>query len=70
MSDKLTNEEFAAKCEWEGIEYAFTEYGLGADDLIDQSSELYFAARAVDSVKRQWEDAVARLEAALEDYES
>lgn len=66
---KMTEQEFAAKCEHEGVEYAVNEYGLSADDL-EPGSLLHAAMVAVDYVKPAWQKAIAALEDALEDIES
>lgn len=65
---KMTEQDFAAKCEYEGVEYAVNEYGLSADDL-EPGSPLHAAMLAVDYVKPSWQRAIAALESALEDIE-
>lgn len=39
MSEKMTVERFFEKVAWEGVEYAFTGYGLSADDLDDDTPQ-------------------------------
>ena len=66
MPEKMTDQEFAAKCEWEGVEYAVAEYGLSAQHLADDSPLRPLMER-VDAVKGKWAAAINALEAALED---
>lgn len=48
MSHRLTPEEFVVKVDAEGLEYAFTTYGLTEDDLDpDADPELYDAVKAL-----------------------
>lgn len=68
MTKKMTDREFAAKCDWEGLEYAVTEYGLSADYLHDDSSLRPLVER-VDDVKHEWMAAIIALEDALEEVE-
>lgn len=69
MSKKMTPEEFAAKLDWEGVEYGVTEYGLTADDL-EPGTPLHAAMLGVDYVRPAWQKALGVLEDALEDIES
>ena len=64
----MTPAEFAAKCEWEGVEYAVTEYGLNASD-VEPGTPLHSAMVAVDAAKKPWMDAIRNLEAVIEDIE-
>jgi hypothetical protein len=64
----MTEQEFAAKCEWEGVEYAVTEYGLTAAD-VEEGTPVHAAMLAVDSAKKPWMDAIRNLEAVLEDVD-
>ena len=64
----MTPAEFAAKCEYEGVEYAVTEYGLSAGDL-KAGTPLHAAMLAVDRAKGPWMDAIRNLEFLLEDIE-
>lgn len=64
----MTPAEFAAKCEWEGVQYAVTDYGLSAGDL-ESGTPLHAAMVAVDAAKKPWMDAIRNLEALIEDIE-
>lgn len=58
---KMTDLEFAQKCEYEGIDYAVTDYGLSADSLEDRDSELYEAMLELDKIKDRWMDALSEV---------
>lgn len=68
MTDKMTDSEFKARCEWEGVDYAVTEYGLSVDHLYPNSPLIPFM-EAVDTVKEQYHNAILDLEEALEEVE-
>lgn len=59
----MSEQEFAWKCESEGVEYAVTDYGLSAADVED--GPVRDAMLAVDAVKDAWMHAIANLENVL-----
>lgn len=66
--DKMTDEDFAGKAEWEGgILEAMFGYGLKADDLADQTTPLAVAVRKLEDMRDQIEGALEEIGDALED---
>jgi hypothetical protein len=63
MPDKLTEEEFAAKVEWEGGIGEALSYGLKASDLQNPDSEL---GKAWARLERIWTKEVRPAVAAVE----
>lgn len=66
MAAQMSDAEFAAKAEYEGVGYAVLDYGLSADDLADKDTALHAAMVEVDRLKDDWRAAIAQLEAELE----
>lgn len=62
MAEKMTDYEFARKCDAEDTIYAITEYGLGVKDLYEDS-KLRPLVEKVESVK----DAIIELECTIQD---
>lgn len=65
MADRMTDFEFAAKCEFEGTEYALTEYGL-TEDHLEPDSPLRPLVKKARKVAREFQAALDPLELAME----
>jgi hypothetical protein len=66
MSDKMSDKDFAAKVEWEGLYYAFLDYGLKSEDLADQDGDLAAAVRKFEAMLPRLREVVEELEGVLE----
>lgn len=62
LAEKMTDYEFARKCDAEDTIYAITEYGLGVKDL-HEDSKLRPLVEKVESVR----GAIIELECAIQD---
>lgn len=58
----MTQEEFLAKCEYEGFEYALMDYGLSEKDLDDKGGEFFMLVREASSTARHLSSLIGRLE--------
>jgi hypothetical protein len=67
MSNRLTDAEWAAKADNEGLFYALTEYGLKSSDLVDQNGDLAEAVRRVEEHMNEFVEAYRDLEYTLGD---
>lgn len=67
MADKMTDAEFAAKAEYEGVSYALLDYDRKSKHLADKDSELYAAVVKVEKLALKWRKAMDNLEAIIHD---
>lgn len=69
MTQKMTPQEFAAKTESEGFDYAFTEYGLSHRDL-DRADDpgFYDAVKEYVEALREIQPLRSAVEEYLEEY--
>ena len=68
--DKMTDEAFYGKVQWEGgIFEAMFGYGLTADDLADQSTDLAKAVRKLEDMRPRLEEVLEEIDSAFEDLD-
>ena len=67
--DKLTEDEFLGKVEWEGGVLDALEYGMRAEMLIDQDSELFERWNALEKEWRRFQNFLNPVERYVEEWE-